>query len=70
MLEAIIGFFLFFVFFKDFIYLFDRGTAREGTQAGGVGEGEAASRGAGSPMQGSIPASWDHYLSQRQTFNN
>jgi len=28
-------------FFKDFIYLFDRDTAREGTQAGGVGEGEA-----------------------------
>ena len=29
--------------FKDFIYLFDRerGTAGEGTQAGGVGEGEA-----------------------------
>ena len=26
---------------KDFMYLFDRDTAREGTQAGGVGEGEA-----------------------------
>jgi len=34
---------LFFFFFKDFIYLFDRErhTAREGTQAAGVGEGEA-----------------------------
>ena len=31
-------------FFKDFIYLFDRETAREGTQAGGVGQGEALNR--------------------------
>jgi len=31
----------FFFFFKDFIYLFDRETVREGTQEGGVGEGEA-----------------------------
>ena len=30
-----------FIFFKDFIYLFDREPAREGTQAGGVGEEEA-----------------------------
>ena len=28
-------------FEKDFIYLFDRKIARAGTQAGGVGEGEA-----------------------------
>ena len=28
-------------FFKIFVYLIDRDTAREGTQAGGVGEGEA-----------------------------
>jgi len=33
----------YFNFFKDFVYLFDREreTAREGTQAGRVGEGEA-----------------------------
>ena len=35
----------FFFFFKDFVYLFDRERqpAREGTQAGGVGEEEAGS---------------------------
>ena len=35
----------YFIFFKDFIYLFDRERqpAREGTQAGGVGEEEAGS---------------------------
>ena len=35
-----------FFFFKDFIYLFDseRQPAREGTQAGGVGEEEAGSQ--------------------------
>ena len=33
----------YFFFFKDFIYLFDRDRqpAREGTQAGGLGEEEA-----------------------------
>ena len=37
--------FLFLIFFKDFIYLFDRERqqVREGTQAGGVGEEEAGS---------------------------
>jgi len=30
-----------FFFFKDFIHSPDRDTAREGTQAGGVEEGEA-----------------------------
>jgi len=54
--------FYFSFFFKDFlfIYLRERDTAREGTQAGGVGEGEANSprsreQGAGSQMRGSIP---------------
>jgi len=41
----------FFSFLKNFIYLF----VREGTQAGGAGEGEADSRQAGSPTRGSIP---------------
>ena len=42
---------MYFIFFKIlFIYLTERDTAREGTQAGRVGEGEA-----GSPMQGLIP---------------
>jgi len=36
-----LSFCLFVRFFKDFIYLTERDTAREGTQAGGVGEGEA-----------------------------
>ena len=38
-------YFIYFLFFKDFIYLFDRDSqpAREGTQAGGVGEEEAGS---------------------------
>jgi len=31
----------FFFFFEDFIYLTERDTVREGTQAEGVGEGEA-----------------------------
>jgi len=37
------NFIFIYLFFKDFIYLFDREreTAREGTQAGGAGEGEA-----------------------------
>ena len=30
-----------FFFLKDFIYLTEREAAREGTQVGGVGEGEA-----------------------------
>ena len=33
---------LYYLFiFKDFIYLTERDTVKEGTQAGGVGEGEA-----------------------------
>jgi len=33
--------FFVFVFFKDFICLTERDKVREGTQTGGVGEGEA-----------------------------
>jgi len=53
------------LFFKGFIYLFDRDTAREGTQAGRVGEGEAGFpwEGAGSLMWSLIPGLWDHDLS-------
>jgi len=36
-----LGFVLFCFVFKDFIYLTERDTTREGTQAGGMGEGEA-----------------------------
>ena len=43
-----------------FIRLTERDTAREGTQAGGVGK---ASRQAESPMWDSIPGPWDHDLS-------
>jgi len=43
-------------FFKVlFIYLTERDTVREGTQAGGVGEGEQASHQAESPIRGLIP---------------
>jgi len=55
--------FSFFFFFKILFIYFDRDIAREGTQARGVGEGEQASRGAGSLMRGSIPGPWDHDLS-------
>ena len=43
-----------FYFSKDFIYLAERQPAREGTQAGGMGEGEAGSQWR-SLMQGLIP---------------
>jgi len=63
-----------FFFLRFFIYIFDREkeTAREGTQAGGVEEGEGE---AGFPLSrepdsvwGSIPGPWDHDhdLSRRQ----
>jgi len=45
---------------------------REGTQAGGVGEGEAGfllSRECNVGLT-SIPGPWDHDLSRRQTLNN
>ena len=53
-------------YFKEyFIYLFDRErmTAREGTQAGGVGEGEAGFPLGREPDVGSIQGLWDHDLS-------
>ena len=66
--KALVGVYF---FFKDFIYLFDRDRDSEsGNTIGGVGtqQGEwerekQASRGAGSPMRGSIPGPWDHDLS-------
>ena len=53
--------FSFFFFFKDFIYLFERQTARESTSSGE----KQTPRWAGSP----IPGPWDHDLSPRQTFH-
>uniref|UniRef100_A0A452VE81 Immunity related GTPase cinema n=1 Tax=Ursus maritimus TaxID=29073 RepID=A0A452VE81_URSMA len=47
----------------------ERQAAREGTQAGGVGEGEAGFQ-QRSLMWGSIPECRDHALSQRQTLND
>jgi len=44
-----------FFFFKDFIYLTERETARAGTQAGGVGEGEAGSLPSREPDVGLYP---------------
>ena len=49
-----------------FIYLTERQAAREGTQAGGVGEEEAGSQ-PRSLMWGSIPERRDHALSRRPT---
>ena len=62
------------LFFKKIFYLFilterERQPAREGTQAGGVGEKEAGSQWK-SLMRGSIPKLWDHALNQRQTLND
>ena len=62
--------FCFLFFFKLlFIYLTERDTAREGTQAGEVGEGEAGFPLSREPDVGLIPAPWDHDLSRRQTLN-
>ena len=53
-----------------FIYLTEIETAaREGIQAGGVGEEEAGSQ-QRSLMWGSIPQHGDHVLGRRQTFNH
>ena len=58
-------------FFKDFIYLFGRERQREREHKQGEWEREKqASRGAGSPMCGSIQGPWDHDLSWRQMFND
>jgi len=51
-----------------FIYLTERDTAREGTQAGEWDREKQASHIAESqvPMLGWIPGFWDHVLSRRQ----
>ena len=58
-------------FFKRLFILFiwQRQPAREGTQAGGVGEEEAGSQWR-SLMWGSIPEHWDHALSRKQMLND
>ena len=56
---------LFCASFKDF----DRERHREGTQAGGVGEGEAGFPLSGKPNVVSIPGPWEYGLSRRQTLN-
>jgi len=53
-----------------FIYLTERDTAREGTQAGGVGEGEAGFPLSREPNAGLDPRTWDHDLSRRQKLND
>ena len=55
-ISMFILFFIYLIFLKDFIYLFDRERqpVREGTQAGGVGEEEAGPL-RRSLMWGSIP---------------
>jgi len=45
-------------------------TAREGTQAVAVGEGEEGFPWSRELIRGSIPGPWDHDLSQRQTLND
>ena len=55
------------IFFKDFIYLFDKEGERDYKQAE---REKQASHPAGSPMWGSIPGPWDHDLSRRQTLNS
>ena len=52
-----------------FIYLTERGTEREGTQAGGAGEGEAGFLLSREPNGGLIPGLWDHDPSHRQVLN-
>ena len=54
------------IFFKDFIYLFDRQRSQVGREAGRERGGKQAPHGAEGPMRGSIPGPWDHDLSQRQ----
>ena len=62
-----------YLFFKGFLFLFiwqrERQPAREGTQAGGVGEEEAGSQ-RRSLMWGLIPGPQDHALSWRQALND
>ena len=58
--------FLRFFFPKDFIYLFLRGTQREG-QRHRQREKQAPYR---EPDVGLNPRIWDHALSQRQTLNH
>ena len=65
--------FILLLFFKDFIYLFDR--ERDGQQEREHKQGEwerqkQAFRWTGSPMWGLIPERWDHALSRRQMLNN
>jgi len=46
--------------------LTERDTGREGTQVGGVGEGEAVFPQSGEPNAGPNPRTWDPDLSRRQ----
>jgi len=50
--------------------LTERDTAREGTQAGGAGEGEAGLPLSREPDAGLDPRSWNHDPSRRQTLDN
>ena len=59
-----------FLFFKDFIYLFDRGREITSKQRSRQrGRGKQALHWAESPRRGSIPGPWDHDLSRRQRLN-
>ena len=60
----------FFIFFKDFIYLFERERMRERAHERGEGQREEQTPcRAGSPMRDSIPGLQDHDLSRRQSLN-
>lgn len=53
-----------------FIYLTERKSAREGTQAGGMREGEAGFHWAGSPTLAWIPGPWGHDPNWIQILND
>ena len=59
-----------FVFFKDFIYLTGRNTAREGTQAEGMVAGEAGFPRSREPDAGLDPRPPGSDLGRRQTLND
>ena len=56
------------IFFKDFIYLFDRERSQVGREADRE-RGKQTPHWAGSLMCDSIPGPWDHDLSRRQRLN-
>ena len=58
-----------YIFLLKILLIYLTETGREGTQAEGVGEGEAGFPLSREPDVGLDPGPWDHDLSQRQSLN-